>query len=119
MGTPWLINRVSTESNPDMHAGYLVHKAGGGGPLLEQKATISGQDYTRAWLLSFAAICGNWATLACNSPDFTRYAKSDRSQWMQVSGWPGDAQRKLTFHSTVPSDPDLRPVCLRVRNSRC
>lgn len=52
--------------------GYLVRKAGGGGPILAQEATISGQAYSKAWLLSFAAILGNWAPLACNSPDFTR-----------------------------------------------
>lgn len=28
-------------------------------------------------------------------------------------------QRILTFNFAVPSDPDLRPICLRLRNSRC
>lgn len=83
--------------------GYLVHKAGGGGPLISQKSTLSGSAYTSAWLLCFAAIqvcrcrClldtswhwqGNWATLACNSPDFTRYSKGTRSQLTQLPAIP-------------------------------
>ncbi|PBK99342.1 cytosine-purine permease [Armillaria gallica] len=68
--------------------GYLVHKAGGGGPLISQKSTLSGSAYTSAWLLCFAAIQGNWATLACNSPDFTRYSKGTRSQLTQLPAIP-------------------------------
>lgn len=52
--------------------GTMVHQAGGGGPLIAQGATAKGRDYASAWCLGFAALCGNWATLAVNSPDFTR-----------------------------------------------
>jgi len=52
--------------------GALVHKAGGGGPLFDQPNTVSGKSFSQAWLIGFAALQGNWATLSVNSSDFTR-----------------------------------------------
>ncbi|ORY89690.1 NCS1 nucleoside transporter family [Leucosporidium creatinivorum] len=66
--------------------GTMVHQAGGGGPLVAQGATAKGMDYASAWCLGFAALCGNWATLAVNSPDFTRYSTTPRTQIWQIPG---------------------------------
>ncbi|ORY84069.1 NCS1 nucleoside transporter family [Leucosporidium creatinivorum] len=68
--------------------GYLVHASGGGGPLVAQAPTATGSDFSKAWLLSLASVMGNWATLAVNAPDFTRYASSTKAQWMQFPAIP-------------------------------
>lgn len=36
------------------------------------------------FLSSMSAVTGSWATLACNIPDFTRYAKSSKGQFIQL-----------------------------------
>ncbi|GAA5820202.1 hypothetical protein JCM11251_005524 [Rhodosporidiobolus azoricus] len=68
--------------------GTLVHSAGGGGPLFAQGNTVSGQEFSRAWLIGLAAMMGNWSTLATNSPDFTRYATSNKAQLSQIFAIP-------------------------------
>lgn len=40
--------------------GYLVHAAGGGGPLVAQPPVATGSDFSKAWLLSLASVMGNW-----------------------------------------------------------
>ncbi|BGP16330.1 hypothetical protein JCM10213_009167 [Rhodosporidiobolus nylandii] len=68
--------------------GTLVHQAGGGGPLFAQGNTVHGVEFSKAWLIGFAALQGNWATLAVNSPDFTRYSTTPRAQWSQAFAIP-------------------------------
>ena len=68
-------------------------KAGGGmGEILRGSVKLQ-QGSTPFWTLFPAALTANvgyWATLSLNIPDFTRYAKSQRSQAMgQALGLPG------------------------------
>ena len=65
---------------------WWVHdKAGGFGPLLEQRSQFvpggpkAGQFWSTFWP-SLTAMIGFWATLALNIPDFTRFARSQRDQ---------------------------------------
>ncbi|GAA5887179.1 hypothetical protein JCM5296_004547 [Sporobolomyces johnsonii] len=71
--------------------GSLVHKAGGSGPLFRRPSSVSGSSFSSAWLIGFAAMQGNWATLAVNSPDFTRYSKSNHAQYTQAVAIPVSA----------------------------
>lgn len=64
--------------------GWCVHKAGGSGELFHLKPTVSGSTYAYLWLSCMSAITGSWATLACNIPDFSRYAKSSKGQYIQL-----------------------------------
>lgn len=70
--------------------GYMVHKAGGGGAIFDQVGTYSGSAKAYKWLSCMSAVTGSWATLACNIPDFSRYAKepangrSNRAQYIQL-----------------------------------
>ncbi|KAF9269008.1 NCS1 nucleoside transporter family [Marasmius fiardii PR-910] len=50
-----------------------------------QRATISGSDYHWAWLSAMNSALGIYATVAVNIPDFTRYAKSERAQYVQLA----------------------------------
>ena len=68
--------------------GALVHSAGGGGPLFDQPNSVTGKGFSQAWLIGFAALQGNWATLSVNSSDFTRYSKTARAQWSQALAIP-------------------------------
>ncbi|KAL5635897.1 hypothetical protein ACGC1H_004636 [Rhizoctonia solani] len=56
----------------------------GGGPIFQQKATISGSALNWAMLSAMNSAIGNYATLSVNVPDFTRYARSPRDQYIQV-----------------------------------
>lgn len=67
--------------------GYMVSK-GGSGPLVSSTEEVSGRTYSQAWLLGLAAVMGNWATLALNMPDFTRYSTATGSQWWQMLAIP-------------------------------
>jgi NCS1 family nucleobase:cation symporter-1 len=62
--------------------GWAISKGGGLGNVLTQSSKLqSGQ--TPFWQLFPAALTANvgyWATLSLNIPDFTRYAKSQKSQ---------------------------------------
>lgn len=64
--------------------GWCVHKAGGGGALFDQTPTVSGSNYAYLWLSCMSSVTGSWATLACNIPDFSRYAKSSKGQYIQL-----------------------------------
>ncbi|GAA5856827.1 hypothetical protein JCM8547_008862 [Rhodosporidiobolus lusitaniae] len=68
--------------------GALVHQAGGGGPLFTQGNTVHGVEFSKAWLIGFAAMQGNWSTLALNSADFTRYSTTTRAQFSQTFAIP-------------------------------
>lgn len=69
-------------------------KAGGFGPILDQPSAFveggkkAGQFPAVFWP-SLTAMVGFWATLALNIPDFTRFAKSQRDQFVgQAIGLP-------------------------------
>lgn len=69
-------------------------KAGGFGPILDQPSAFveggrrAGQFSTVFWP-SLTAMVGFWATLALNIPDFTRFARSQRDQFVgQAIGLP-------------------------------
>nr|OQO18336.1 hypothetical protein B0A51_13731 [Rachicladosporium sp. CCFEE 5018] len=61
-----------------------VSKAGSSGDLFNQTPKVSGSDYAYLWLSCMSSVTGTWATLGCNIPDFTRYAKSSRGQYIQL-----------------------------------
>ncbi|KAF5343585.1 hypothetical protein D9757_002102 [Collybiopsis confluens] len=52
--------------------------------LNHQHSSISGNTLAWAWLSSMNSAVGNYATLAVNIPDFTRYAKHERAQYIQA-----------------------------------
>jgi nucleobase:cation symporter-1, NCS1 family len=68
-----------------------IHAGGGLGHILNESSRMR-QGSTPFWTLFPAALTANigyWATLSLNIPDFTRYAKSQRSQILgQVLGLP-------------------------------
>ncbi|KAI0297023.1 NCS1 nucleoside transporter family [Multifurca ochricompacta] len=52
--------------------------------LLSQKAVLSGGELSWAWLSALNSALGIYATLGVNIPDFTRYAKNERAQYVQL-----------------------------------
>ncbi|HET9531706.1 MAG TPA: NCS1 family nucleobase:cation symporter-1, partial [Blastocatellia bacterium] len=75
---------------------WAVSKAGGMGRVLDSVALLQNLDPSKPrftfWQLfpsALTASVGYWATLSLNIPDFTRYARSQRSQMMgQALGLP-------------------------------
>jgi NCS1 family nucleobase:cation symporter-1 len=71
---------------------WAIRNGGGLGGILQGSAKLQ-QGSTPFWTLFPAALTANvgyWATLSLNIPDFTRYAKSQRSQALgQALGLPG------------------------------
>ncbi|HVD61600.1 MAG TPA: NCS1 family nucleobase:cation symporter-1 [Gemmatimonadaceae bacterium] len=71
---------------------WAVRNGGGLGTILRGSTKLQ-QGTTPFWVLFPAALTANvgyWATLSLNIPDFTRYAKSQRSQALgQALGLPG------------------------------
>ncbi|TGJ87573.1 hypothetical protein E0Z10_g1224 [Xylaria hypoxylon] len=68
--------------------GWSVRKAGGGGEIFAQRATVSGSQYAYLWLSSMSSVTGTWSTLSVNMPDFTRYAKTANGQFIQLPVMP-------------------------------
>ncbi|EHL01731.1 putative Uncharacterized permease [Glarea lozoyensis 74030] len=64
--------------------GWMVHKAGGSGDIFAVRATVSGSQKAYLFLSSMSSVTGSWATLACNIPDFSRYARSSKGQFIQL-----------------------------------
>ncbi|KAM4060449.1 purine-cytosine permease family protein [Hirsutella rhossiliensis] len=64
--------------------GWSIRQAGGAGDIFALKAEATGNSYTLLWLTGMTTITGSWATMACNIPDFTRYARSRRGQFVQM-----------------------------------
>jgi len=91
------IRRLQSWSAPLLLGGGLlllwwaVRQTGGLGTMLEQSARLP-QGQQSFWALFPAALTANvgyWATLSLNIPDFTRYARSQRSQVLgQALGLP-------------------------------
>jgi NCS1 family nucleobase:cation symporter-1 len=62
---------------------WMVGRAGGFGTVLTHVGmshSLEGQDFWRVFVPSLTGIVGFWATVALNIPDFTRYARSQKSQ---------------------------------------
>jgi len=55
-----------------------------GSGLLSQKAELSGSALSWAWLGALNSALGSFSTLGVNIPDFTRYAKTERAQYIQL-----------------------------------
>jgi len=71
--------------------GWAVTKGGGLGTILAASDRMRGQgaDFWKIFPSALTASVGYWATLSLNIPDFTRYAKSQRSQVLgQLLGLP-------------------------------
>jgi nucleobase:cation symporter-1, NCS1 family len=70
---------------------WAANKGGGLGHILSESARLQ-KVHTPFWQLFPAALTANvgyWATLSLNIPDFTRYARSQRSQVLgQILGLP-------------------------------
>ncbi|TCD70364.1 hypothetical protein EIP91_003716 [Steccherinum ochraceum] len=49
-----------------------------------QHSTLTGTNLSWAWLSALNAALGIYSTLAVNIPDFTRYAKNERAQYVQL-----------------------------------
>ena len=64
--------------------GWIVNKAGGSGDLFNLPAQVHGSARAWLWLSSMSAVTGSWATLAVNIPDFSRYARTSRGQYIQL-----------------------------------
>ncbi|RMZ85338.1 hypothetical protein DV737_g778, partial [Chaetothyriales sp. CBS 132003] len=64
--------------------GWIVHKAGGGGAIFSVPETVHGSERAWLWLSCMSSVTGSWATLACNIPDFSRYARSPKGQYIQL-----------------------------------
>ncbi|QBB69718.1 nitrate reductase [Pseudolysobacter antarcticus] len=70
--------------------GWALHNAGGFGEMMGAPSQFieggkkAGQFWTTFWP-SLTAMVGFWATLALNIPDFTRFARSQRDQFIGQS----------------------------------
>jgi nucleobase:cation symporter-1, NCS1 family len=71
---------------------WAMRAGGGFGTVLSRSTALEGATDVGFWTLfpaGLTAAVGYWATLSLNIPDFTRYAKSQRSQMMgQALGLP-------------------------------
>jgi len=69
-----------------------IRHGGGLGHILAQSARLQGAQGVSFWTIfppALTAAVGYWATLSLNIPDFTRYARSQRSQMLgQALGLP-------------------------------
>ncbi|KAG8932925.1 hypothetical protein FRC03_000061 [Tulasnella sp. 419] len=66
----------------------LVKTGGANSAIFNQPATIRGSAAVWAWFGALNSALGNFATLAVNIPDFTRFAKSPRAQFVQLATIP-------------------------------
>jgi NCS1 family nucleobase:cation symporter-1 len=92
------IKKLESWSAPLLLAGgalllfWAVRRGGGLGHILQESTRLQAKSGASFWTLFPAALTANvgyWATLSLNIPDFTRYAKSQRSQALgQAIGLP-------------------------------
>jgi NCS1 family nucleobase:cation symporter-1 len=70
--------------------GFMVHRAGGLGPLLDQPSRLGwGSGFWKVFFPSLMGMIGFWSTLSLNIPDFTRFGGSQKAQlWGQTLGLP-------------------------------
>lgn len=64
--------------------GWCIHKAGGSGSIFDLQPTVSGSTKAYLWLSCMSSVTGTWSTLACNIPDFSRYARTSKGQFIQL-----------------------------------
>ncbi len=86
---------------------WMVDRAGGFGVVLQSAsafhpvgstANTTAPDFWKIFVPSLTGIVGFWATVALNIPDFTRYARSQRSQMLgQAIGLPA----AMTLYSFI------------------
>jgi nucleobase:cation symporter-1, NCS1 family len=78
---------------------WAVVKAGGFGTMLAAPSKFQTfGEFFHFFVQSLTAVVGFWATVALNIPDFTRYARSQRSQMLgQALGLPAT----MTFYSFI------------------
>jgi NCS1 family nucleobase:cation symporter-1 len=78
---------------------WAVVKAGGFGSMLAAPSKFhTFGEFFRFFIPSLTSVVGFWATVALNIPDFTRYARSQRSQMLgQALGLP----TTMTFYSFI------------------
>ena len=50
--------------------------AAGSGPIFAASPTVTGSDYSWAFLSSLTSVIGNYSTLSVNMPDFSRYSRA-------------------------------------------
>ena len=69
---------------------WITDLAGGLGPVLDTPSRFqTNAEFFRFFAPSLTAMVGFWATVALNIPDFTRYARSQKTQiWGQALGLP-------------------------------
>ncbi|KDQ12362.1 hypothetical protein BOTBODRAFT_56931 [Botryobasidium botryosum FD-172 SS1] len=63
---------------------WALVKTQGGGPIFAQRSSLSGSRLAFTWLAAVNNALGNYATMAVNIPDLTRYARSPRDQYVQL-----------------------------------
>ncbi|KAL3459105.1 permease for cytosine/purines, uracil, thiamine, allantoin-domain-containing protein [Aspergillus heterothallicus] len=63
---------------------WCVHEAGGAGPTFAQRSALTGTEKAWKFLSCMSSVSGGFSTLACNIPDFSRYAKSTKGQYVQL-----------------------------------
>lgn len=80
----FLVKMVATPVAALAIMAWCIHKAGGSGNIFAQKATVSGSTEAYLFLSCMSSVTGSWATLACNIPDFSRYARSSKGQFVQL-----------------------------------
>ncbi|RFU30290.1 hypothetical protein B7463_g6039, partial [Scytalidium lignicola] len=80
----FLVKMIITPITALAMLGWSVHKAGGSGTLFQLPGTVHGSARAWFWLNCMTSVTGSWATLACNIPDFSRYAKSTKYQYLQI-----------------------------------
>lgn len=70
--------------------GWAYVEGGGFGPMLNQPSKFqTAGEFWKFFVPSLTGMVGFWATLSLNIPDFTRYARSQRSQMLgQLFGLP-------------------------------
>ena len=78
---------------------WITRKAGGFGPVLRTPSKFHDTtEFVRFFIPALTGMVGFWATVALNIPDFTRYAKSQRSQMVgQALGLPA----AMTLYSFI------------------
>ncbi|EPQ55779.1 cytosine-purine permease [Gloeophyllum trabeum ATCC 11539] len=63
---------------------FVKVPSGAPGGLLSEHTALSGSKLGWAWMSALNSALGIYSTLAVNIPDFTRYAKDERAQYVQL-----------------------------------
>ncbi|KAK9460075.1 permease for cytosine/purines, uracil, thiamine, allantoin-domain-containing protein [Lipomyces oligophaga] len=83
----WLftVKSISTPAIGIALVGWTAHAVGmSNTSLWNQKTTLSGATFSWTFLSGLYSNIGSWSTLAVNVPDFTRYAKSNKSAYITL-----------------------------------